>query len=70
MAQSMSSVLEEIFDKDFTESNFGFRKGKSQHDAIKSIQAKLQKDKSWGVSIDLKSFFDEIPHELILKLYR
>ena len=70
VAQSMSSVLDEIFDKDFTESNFGFRKGKSQHDAIKSIQAKLQKDKSWGVSIDLKSFFDEIPHGLILKLIR
>lgn len=70
VSQSMSTVLEEIFDKDFTESNFGFRKGKSQHNAIKSIQAKVQEDKSWGVSIDLKSFFDEIPHGLILKLIR
>ena len=35
---SMHSVLEEIFDLDFTASNFGFRRGRSQHQAIRHVQ--------------------------------
>ena len=34
VSQSANLVFEEIFDKDFTESNFGFRRGRSQHRAI------------------------------------
>lgn len=69
-AQSTHSVLEEIFDREFTESNFGFRKGKSQHMAIRHVQKIVKQGYEWCVAIDLKSFFDEIPHNLILKLIR
>jgi group II intron reverse transcriptase/maturase len=67
---SMHNVLEEIFDPEFTESNFGFRRGKSQHQAIRHLQKLVQEGREWAVAIDLKSFFDEIPHGLILKLIR
>ena len=67
---SISLVFEEIFDPDFTDSNFGFRKGKSQHQAIRHIQNIVKEEKEWCVSIDLASFFDNIPHGLILKLIR
>ena len=67
---SMHSVLEEIFDPDFTESNFGFRRGRSQHQAIRHLQRLVKEGREWAVAIDLKSFFDEIPHGLILKLIR
>ena len=67
---SMHSVLEELFDPDFTESNFGFRRGRSQHQAIRHLQKLVQEGREWAVAIDLKSFFDEIPHGLILKLIR
>jgi RNA-directed DNA polymerase len=70
VAQSMNTVLEQIFDKEFNSSNFGFRKGRSQHQAIEHVRELVRRGKRWGVSIDLKSFFDEIPHELILKLIR
>ena len=64
VSQSMNLVLEEIFSPGFTESNFGFRRGRSQRQAI------VLEGYEWGASIDLRSFFDEIPHGLILKLIR
>jgi len=70
VSQSMNLVLEGIFDPVFTASNFGFRRGKSQHIAIKHVQSIVLEGYEWGASIDLKSFFDEIPHGLILKLIR
>ena len=70
VSQSVNMVFEEIFDPDFTESNFGFRRNRSQHMAIRHVQGIVEEGYEWSASIDLKSFFDEIPHELILKLIR
>ena len=70
VSQSVNLVFEVIFDPTFTESTFGFRRGKSQHAAIKHVQAIVLDGYDWCASIDLKSFFDEIPHGLILKLIR
>lgn len=67
---SMHLVLEEIFDPEFTISNFGFRKGKSQHQAIEYVRQIVEEGYEWCASIDLASFFDEIPHDLIFKLIR
>lgn len=67
---SMYLVLEEIFDPQFTESNFGFRWGMSQHQAIRHVQKLVNEGKDWAVAVDLKAFFDEIPHGLILQLIR
>lgn len=67
---SMHSVLEALFDPEFTESNFGFRRGRSQHQALGHLQKLVEEGREWAVAIDLKSFFDEIPHGLILKLIR
>ena len=67
---SMTLVFEDIFDPGFTESNFGFRKGKSQHQAIEQVRRMVEEGYEWCASVDLKSFFDEIPHELILRLIR
>ncbi len=67
---SISLVFEEIFDPAFTESNFGFRRGKSQHRAISHVQGIVAEGYEWCASIDLESFFDEIPHNLMLRLIR
>ena len=70
VGQSINLVFVEIFDPGFTESNFGFRKGKSQHQAMRHVQGTVREGYEWCASIDLKSFFDEIPHNLILKVIR
>ena len=70
VSRSINLAFGEIFDPDFTASNFGFRKGRSQHQAIRHVQGIVREGYEWCASIDLKSFFDEIPHDLILKLVR
>jgi RNA-directed DNA polymerase len=70
VSQSVNSVLAEIFDPTFTKSNYGFRKGHSQHQAIRHVQQVVAEGYEWCASIDLARFFDEIPHPLILKLIR
>ena len=70
VSQSMNLVFEGIYSPGFTESNFGFRRGRSQHGAIRHIQGIVVEGYDWCASIDLRSFFDEIPHDLILKLIR
>lgn len=70
VSASIALRFEEIFDTEFTESNFGFRRGKSQHQAIEHVRRIAEEGHEWCASVDLKSFFDEIPHDLILKLIR
>jgi RNA-directed DNA polymerase len=70
VSQSINLVFYEIFDADFTASNFGFRKAKSQHQAIRHVQAMVREGFEWCASIDLQSFFDEIPHDVIFRLIR
>ena len=70
VSQSINLAFMEIFDKEFTDSNFGFRRGKSQHAAIGHVRDSALDGYQWCASIDLRSFFDKIPHGLILKLIR
>ena len=64
VGQSINLVFESVFDLDFTDSNFGFRRGKSQHQAIRHVQGIVAEGYEWCACIDLKNFFDEIPHNL------
>ena len=70
VSQSLHTVLDELWDADFTASNFGFRRGKSQHQAIEHMKQAVEDGYTWCASIDLHGFFDAIPHELILRLIR
>jgi len=70
VSQSLHLVLEEIWTSDFTGSNFGFRRGKSQHQAIEHVRKAVVEGYEWCAAIDLRGFFDEIPHPLVLRLLR
>ena len=70
VSQSLHTVLDELWDADFTASNFGFRRGKSPHQAIEHMRQAVEDGYRWCASIDLQGFFDEIPHDLILRLIR
>jgi len=70
VSQSVNLVFQEIFDAEFTNSNYGFRKGYSQRQAMYHVQKIVTEGHEWCASIDLAGFFDEIPHDLIFKLIR
>ena len=60
-------VLEPIFEADFLDSSFGFRPGKSAHQAVDQIRRHLGNGYREVYDADLKGYFDTIPHDQLLK---
>lgn len=61
-------LLEPIFEPTFSEDSYGFRPGRNAHQAIERILELYQVGYRWVVDADIKGFFDNIPHELIIDL--
>ncbi len=61
-------VIEPIFEADFQDCSYGFRPKRSAHQALKEIKRLLNKGYTQVIDADLKSFFDTIPHNQLLKL--
>jgi len=59
-------ILEPIFEADFTDSSFGFRPGRSAHDALDAIREQLHHGKREVYDADLQGYFDTIPHDKLL----
>lgn len=55
-------ILEPIFEADFLECSYGFRPGKSAHQALATIKQSLEEGYTAVYDADLKSYFDNIPH--------
>jgi group II intron reverse transcriptase/maturase len=67
---SIKMTLEPILDPTFSDSSFGFRPGRSQHQALLQAQAIVKTGKSFVVDIDLSKFFDRINHDRIISRLR
>jgi RNA-directed DNA polymerase len=59
-------IVEPIFEADFLDCSFGFRPGRSAHDALEEIEQNLQQGRREVYDADLQSYFDTIPHEKLL----
>lgn len=64
--QALLQVLQMHFEPLFSEHSYGFRPGRSAHDAIKAAQGFVAEGKDWVVDIDLASFFDEVNHDILM----
>jgi RNA-directed DNA polymerase len=60
-------IIEPIFEADFLDSSFGFRPGKNAHQAIDAIREHLGGGLREVYDADLKSYFDTIPHDQLIK---
>jgi len=60
-------VLEPIFEADFLDSSYGFRPGRNAHQAIDAIRQYLAAGLREIDDADLKSYFDTIPHDALIK---
>jgi RNA-directed DNA polymerase len=67
---ALRSVLEPIFDWEFAEHSYGFRPGKGCKDALRRVDSLLKQGYSYVVDVDLKSFFDTIPHDRLMDRMR
>jgi group II intron reverse transcriptase/maturase len=64
--QMLLQVLQAIFDPTFSAHSFGFRPGKSAHDAVRAAQNYVQAGKNWVVDMDISKFFDRVNHDILM----
>jgi group II intron reverse transcriptase/maturase len=67
--QAVVEVLNQIYEEDFLGFSYGFRPGRSAHDALDSLTAGIMTKKvNWILDADIKGFFDNIDHEKLMEL--
>jgi len=63
---TLKLLLEPIFDPHFSPNSYGFRPGRSQHQAVQAAQQIVNSGKPYVVDIDLSKFFDRIHHDRLI----
>jgi RNA-directed DNA polymerase len=64
--QAIAQVLSPLFDPSFSESSFGFRPGRSAHQAVTAAKGYVLQGRAWVVDVDLDRFFDRVQHDVLL----
>ncbi len=70
LQQAALQILSPIFDPLFSEHSYGFRPGRSAGQAVEQAQKYQHEGKNWVVDMDLKAFFDEVNHDLLMARVR
>ncbi|HWT81050.1 MAG TPA: reverse transcriptase domain-containing protein, partial [Candidatus Methylomirabilis sp.] len=65
--QAIAQVLTPLFDPHFSTHSYGFRYGRRAHQAVHSVQAAAQAGYSYAVDCDLKSFFDTVKFDRLMR---
>ncbi|WP_235775199.1 group II intron reverse transcriptase/maturase, partial [Paenibacillus sinensis] len=66
LQQALLQVMNPIFDAHFSWYSYGFRPGKSAHDAVKQAQRYIRSGLRWVVDLDLEKFFDQVNHDMLM----
>jgi RNA-directed DNA polymerase len=64
--QAVLQVLQGRWDPAFSQHSYGFRPGRSAHQAVAQAQAYVAQGRRWVVDIDLEKFFDRVNHDLLM----
>jgi RNA-directed DNA polymerase len=64
--QALHQVMTPLFEPGFSESSYGFRPGRSAHQAVKEARRSVAEGRRWVVDIDLEKFFDRVNHDVLM----
>jgi RNA-directed DNA polymerase len=64
--QAMHQVLMPLFDPGFSDASFGFRPGRSAHQAVLAARSHMAAGRRWVVDLDLEKFFDRVNHDVLM----
>ncbi len=64
--QALLQVLTPIFDPTFSDDSYGFRPGRSAHDAMRRAREHMAAGYRWVVDLDLEKFFDRVNHDVLM----
>lgn len=67
---AVKMVIEPIFEREFSPASFGFRPGRGCKDALRKVERLLREGESHVVDVDIKGYFDNIPHDELMRLVR
>jgi len=63
LQRAVAMVLEAVYEQDFLDCSYGFRPGRSAHQALQTLwQGLMKTGGGWVLDVDIKSFFDELDH--------
>jgi group II intron reverse transcriptase/maturase len=65
--QAVRMLLEPIYEAEFLGFSYGFRPGRSQHDALGALAKAISRQVNWVLDADIRSFFDTLDHEWLQK---
>ena len=68
--RAVLQVIEPLFDRHFSSSNFGYRKGLSTKDAIEQVVRNFNRNYQWVLDADVLEFFQNIDHRILIKKIR
>jgi RNA-directed DNA polymerase len=66
LQQAVAQVLTPLFELIFSRYSYGFRPGRSAHQAVQQAQEYVQAGYEWAVDIDLEKFFDRVNHDKLM----
>ena len=66
--QAIAQVLTPIYEEKFSETSYGFRPGRSQHQAIEKCKEYINDSYKWVVDIDISKFFDTVNHDKLMAI--
>lgn len=64
--QAMLQVLQRVWEPRFSDHSYGFRPGRSAHDAVGQAQQYIAEGYRWVVDVDLEKFFDRVNHDRLM----
>lgn len=64
--QALLQVLQPVWDPTFSDSSYGFRPNRHQHQAIERAQGYITEGYGWVVDLDLEKFFDRVNHDRLM----
>jgi group II intron reverse transcriptase/maturase len=64
--QALLQVLQSDLDGSFSRHSYGFRPGRSAHEAVRAAQRYIQQGRRWVVDVDLEKFFDRVNHDVLM----
>jgi len=66
LQQALSQVMSPIFEPSFSDRSFGFRPGRSAHQAVNAARRAIETGETWVVDVDLERFFDRVQHDALM----
>ena len=68
--QSLAQALSDIYEPHFSDYSYGFRKGRSQHDAMNKVLEYLNDGYEWVIDLDIEKYFDTVNHDKLVSILR